>query len=111
LVPRAAGIGRFFLNLAAAEVFPGAFDSAREAARTVSASSRRVGPTQCHGIAGNIEFLLDMHQMSCDGGFLNDALLLARILEAFHGSEMDGLFGFPIVRGSSRLITWSGTLV
>ena len=29
----------------------------------------------------------------------------------FHGSEMDGLFGFPIVHGSSHLITWSGTLV
>ena len=98
----AAGIGRFFLNLAAAEVFPDAFDTARQAARTVAASSRRVGPTQCHGIAGNIEFLLDMHQMSCDGGFLNDALPLARILEAF-SRERDGRLVW--LSDSPRLIT------
>jgi lantibiotic modifying enzyme len=98
----AAGIGRFFLNLAAAAVFPDAFDTARQAARTVAASSRRVGPTQCHGIAGNIEFLLDMHQMSCDGGFLNDALPLARILEAF-SRERDGRLVW--LSDSPRLIT------
>jgi lantibiotic modifying enzyme len=79
----AAGIGRFFLNLSAAGVFPDAFETARDAARTVSASSRRVGPTQCHGIAGNIEFMLDMYQMTRSDGFLNDALYLTRILETF----------------------------
>jgi tRNA A-37 threonylcarbamoyl transferase component Bud32 len=79
----AAGIGRFFLNLSAAGVFPDAFETARDAARTVSASSRSVGPTQCHGIAGNIEFVLDMYQMTRSDGFLNDACCLARILETF----------------------------
>jgi tRNA A-37 threonylcarbamoyl transferase component Bud32 len=79
----AAGIGRFFLNLSAAGVFPDALEIARDAARTVSASSRNVGPTQCHGIAGNIEFMLDMYQMTRNDQFLNDAYCLARILETF----------------------------
>jgi lantibiotic modifying enzyme len=79
----AAGIGRFFLNLFAAGVLPDAFETARGAARTVSASSGRVGPTQCHGIAGNIEFILDTYQMTHSDEFLNNAWCLARILETF----------------------------
>jgi lantibiotic modifying enzyme len=79
----AAGIGRFFLHLHGADVFPGAFDIAEAAARTVAVASRRAGPTQCHGIAGNIEFLLDMYQQTRNDEFLNEAWYLARILETF----------------------------
>jgi hypothetical protein len=79
----AAGIGRFFLNLVAAGALPDAFEIVEGAARTVSVASRRVGPTQCHGIAGNIEFMLDVYQMTHDEALLEEARGLCRILETF----------------------------
>jgi hypothetical protein len=52
-------------------------------------TSRSAGPTQCHGIAGNIEFLIDMFQVTRRDEFLNAAWRLFGILETF-SRERDG---------------------
>ena len=97
----AGGIGRFFLNLAKSGVFPGARSIAEGAAHTVSMTGRRIGPTQCHGLAGNIEFVLDMFQDTGNRSFLSQARTMARILEAF-ALDRDGLFVWA--SDSSRVI-------
>jgi lantibiotic modifying enzyme len=90
----AAGIGRFFMEAAARHALPEAADLAARAARTVAHGARWAGPTQCHGLAGNIEFLLDMAQATGQRSYLHDAHTLARLLQAF-ASVRDGLLMFP----------------
>jgi lantibiotic modifying enzyme len=79
----ATGIGRFFLHAAASDLLPTAGELARRAARTAAYGARWAGPTQCHGLAGAIEFLLDCYQAGGDRTYLADADQLARILQAF----------------------------
>jgi serine/threonine protein kinase len=98
----AGGIGRFFLNLSVAGAFGEAYAMAERAAHTVSMAARRVGPTQCHGLAGNIEFMLDMFQATGNRSFLSHARTLARILEAF-ALERNGSLVWT--SDSSRIIT------
>lgn len=88
-----AGIGQFFLHAAALGVMPGATDFAARAARSVARGTRCASPTQCHGLAGNIEFLLDIYQATSDRAYLAEARSLARLMEAF-ASEQDGLLVF-----------------
>ncbi len=78
----AGGIGRFFLHAAQLDVVPDALQFAARAARTVSRAARWAGPTQCHGLAGNIEFLLDMAQATGDPRYWADCEPLARLLVA-----------------------------
>ena len=85
----ATGIGRFFLHAAELGVMTGASDFAARAARTVAHGTRWAGPTQCHGLAGNIEFLLDMYQATGNRAYLTEARTLGRLLEAF-GVEREG---------------------
>lgn len=85
----AAGIGRFFLHAATSGILPEGLHFAARAARTVARGTRIAGPTQCHGLAGNIEFLLDMYQATRDRAYLNEAGSLAQLLEAF-GHENEG---------------------
>ncbi|MFW6074420.1 MAG: lanthionine synthetase LanC family protein, partial [Chloroflexota bacterium] len=63
-------------------------------ARTVARGTRHAGATQCHGLAGNIEFLLDIYQLTGDRAYYAEARSMARLLEAF-ASERDGLLLFP----------------
>ncbi|HEX6290050.1 MAG TPA: class IV lanthionine synthetase LanL [Herpetosiphonaceae bacterium] len=86
----ATGIGRFLLHLAQVGGMAHAADFAARAARTAAHGARWAGPTQCHGLAGNIEFLLDMFQATRSASYLDEALVLARLLEAFM-IERDGL--------------------
>lgn len=79
----ATGIGQFFLHAAALNTIPQAADLARRAARTTARGTKWADPTQCHGLAGNIEFLLDIFQASGDHGYLEEARSLAQMLEAF----------------------------
>lgn len=88
------GIGRFFLRTAQRGLFPGAGDIAAQAAISVAHNTRWAGPTQCHGLAGNIEFLLDMYQATGQQHYCADAFMLAKCLNAF-ASERDGLLVFP----------------
>ncbi|HVB71923.1 MAG TPA: class IV lanthionine synthetase LanL [Ktedonobacteraceae bacterium] len=88
-----AGIGQFFLHAARVGVIPSAMDIAARAARVVARGTRSVGPTQCHGLAGNIEFLLDIYQATADRSYLAETRALALLLEAF-SQERDGYLVF-----------------
>jgi lantibiotic modifying enzyme len=90
----ATGVGRFFLHLAQAGRQPEASDLAVRAARAAGRGARYAGPTQCHGLAGNIEFLLDMFQETHDCVYLKEAQLLAGLLEAF-AEERNGNLMWP----------------
>lgn len=79
----ATGIGRFFLHAAELGALPAASVLAAGAARAAARGTRWHGPTQCHGLAGSIEFLLDMAQSTGEPVYLDDAYTLARLLEAF----------------------------
>ncbi len=78
-----AGIGRFFLHSARMNLFSNSWDIARRAATTVIHAARWTDPTQNHGLAGNIEFLLDMHQATGEYQYLKEAHAFAHLLEAF----------------------------
>ncbi len=90
----AVGIGLFFLHAAKLDALPDAADLAARAARTTSRGARSQGPVQCHGLAGNIEFLLDMYVETGDEAYLTEARSLGRLLEAF-SEEKDGLLVWP----------------
>jgi lantibiotic modifying enzyme len=60
---------------------------AARAAITVARATRWAVPVQCHGLAGNIEFLLDMYQATEDRAFWAEAKSLARLLETFRSQE------------------------
>jgi serine/threonine protein kinase len=89
-----AGIGRFFLHMARLNAMSGADELARGAARAVAHGARAAGPVQCHGLSGNLEFLLDQQMASDDAETQVAIASLARLLEAFAG-ERDGLLVFP----------------
>ena len=97
----ATGIGQFFLHAALLGAIPEAADLAARAARTAARGARWAGPTQSHGLAGNIEFLLDMFQATGDHTYLSEAHGLAHLLEAWM-EERDG--------GLICLSVWPDTL-
>lgn len=78
----AAGVGRFFLHCALLDEFDGALEIASRAARTVAAT-RWCGPSQCHGLAGNGELLLDMFAATGASAYLDGANALAQLAAAF----------------------------
>jgi lantibiotic modifying enzyme len=85
----AAGVGRFLLRCIERGIVPEAESLMRRAARAAN-STRWLNPTQSQGLAGNIEFLLDIYQATQEQCYLQDAHVLARILEAFI-IEHDGM--------------------
>ncbi len=87
----AAGVGRFFLHAAQLGVIAEASGLAARAARTVIHGTRWCGPTPCHGLAGNIEFILDMARETGDDAYLTSAQSLAHLLESFVVKQ-DGTF-------------------
>jgi lantibiotic modifying enzyme len=90
----AAGIGRFWIHAAALGVMPGAADVAARAIATTARGARWAGPTQCHGLAGAIEVLIDAYQANNDPAFLAKARILERLLLAF-ACEVDGQLAWP----------------
>lgn len=86
----AAGIGRFMLHLHQLDAMPSAWEFAERAARAVARGARWAGATQCHGLAGNIELLLDMYQACGDAGYLCEARALACLLNTF-ARDVDGV--------------------
>ncbi len=90
----ATGIGRFFLRAAKLKALPRAVGLARRAALSAARGVRWASTTQCHGLPSSIEFLLDMYQWEGDQAYLNEALSLGMILEAF-AVEKDGLLVWP----------------
>ncbi len=85
----AAGITRFLLHLGRVGAHPEALELARAAARVVARGTRWAGVTQCHGLAGNVECLLDMYQATGEAIHLREAGSMARLLPAF-AVERDG---------------------
>jgi lantibiotic modifying enzyme len=90
----ATGIGSFFLHASKLDALPGAAEIAARAARTTARGARSQGPVQCHGLAGNIEFLLDMYGGTGDRAYLAEVRSMARLLEAF-SREKGGLLVWP----------------
>lgn len=99
----AAGIARFLVHLG--QLAEGArktevLDLARRAALVVAEGTRWAGVTQCHGLAGNIECLLDMYQATGEEGYLGSAESMARLIHAF-ARERQGRFSLITDRNSS----------
>lgn len=85
-----AGIARFLLHAAQQEVFPQAIELACRAGKAVAEGTRWAGPSRCHGLAGNIEVLLDLHAVTGNQEWLQSALTFAHLLEAY-ATEQDGM--------------------
>jgi Lanthionine synthetase C-like protein/Protein kinase domain len=91
----AAGVGRFFVHAARiGGVHPRAAELAAAAARAAARSGRWASPVQCHGLAGNIELLIDTFQSTGERAYLREARSLGHLLEAF-ATEVDGLLVWP----------------
>lgn len=88
------GIGTFFLHSAEFDIFPRAMELAEGAARCVAQGTRWTGPTKCHGLAGNIEFLLDLFQSTRNSIYLDEAKSLGQVLCAFE-TQRDGKLLWP----------------
>jgi lantibiotic modifying enzyme len=107
----AVGIGRFFLHAAALDLLSEADGCWMGAARAAAQGARWAAPTQCHGLSGNIEFLLDCYQANGDPRYLADARLLARLLMAFHSEERGMLrwpSDWPWVFGPDYMVGYAG---
>jgi lantibiotic modifying enzyme len=90
----ATGIGKFLLHMDELKLASQTHELVRRAARTVAHGARWIGPTQCHGLAGNSEFLLDMFQWTGDQTYYTEALTLAGLLETF-AVEQKGRLVWP----------------
>ncbi len=85
------GIGRFFLHSAQMNILAEGWDIARRAAATVIYAARWTDPTQNHGLAGNIEFLLDMYQATGEQVYAKEAYVFAHLLDAFAARDHEHL--------------------
>ncbi len=79
----AAGVGRLFLRLAELGLDDTALTVAEAAGRTVARAGRHASPVQCHGLAGSIEYLLDVYRATGDAAWREEAWTLERLLDAF----------------------------
>jgi len=77
------GIGRFFLHLAQCSGDSHALEIASGAVQAAAQDVKWAGPTQCHGLAGSIEFLLDMYMFTKQQSYKKEAFRLATLLQAF----------------------------
>ncbi len=86
----AAGIGQFLVHFSKTGFLRDGVDIVSRVVETVCRGTRWAGPTQCHGLAGNIEFLIDFYQVTGSPEHLAAAHSLASILETFSRDE-DGV--------------------
>jgi serine/threonine protein kinase len=107
----ATGIGRFFLHAAVLGALPEAADLAARAAQSAAWGARWAGPTQARGLAGNIEFLIDMFQATSDHAYLAQAYELASLLEAWIEEREHRpvcLSGWPETLSASYMTGYTG---
>lgn len=107
----AAGMARFLMRAMRFGLVDGVAEVAHGAARAAGEGARHAGPTQCHGLAGNIDVLVDAYVLTGDAGFLDEAHHLARLLSAFV-TDPDGLEpqSFCAVRVADLMTGWAGLL-
>jgi hypothetical protein len=110
----AAGVGRLFLHLSTLGVFPEAYELMERAAYTAARMARWADPTQCHGLSGNIEFLLDAFQETGDSRFLREARTLASLLESFAHRHCGNLYWpseMPTTISPDYMVGYAGVAV
>lgn len=88
----AVGVGRFFLHASRHAWLPGTLAVARKAAEATITLGRAEGSTLCHGLAGGVEFLLDMYLATGERRYLLEAQTSGRLLAAFATVQHDLLF-------------------
>ena len=102
------------MHLSDSGLVPQAGKLAVRAARMVARGSRWANPNQCHGLSGNIEFLLDMFQSTCQAAYYTESRSLATLLEAF-ALEQDGHLVWssddPEQVSPDYMVGYSGVLV
>ena len=86
----AAGIGRLLLHARRLGTGPDSTEMLARICRSVTLGARWSGPTLCHGLAGNAEFLIDAGQALGDDEVVAQAAGLADILDAFAVSSDQG---------------------
>ncbi|MER7010249.1 class IV lanthionine synthetase LanL [Saccharopolyspora sp. NPDC000359] len=107
----AAGIGQFFLHADALDVLPESHAVWTAAARATARGARWAGPTQCHGLSGSIEFLLDAHRATGGTSYLAEADSLGQLLMAFRSDDGGTLrwpSDWPWVHGPDYMLGYSG---
>ena len=97
----AAGIGRLFLHARRLGVGPDTTGMLPKICRSVALGARWSGPTLCHGLAGNAEFLIDAGQDLGDNDLLAQASGLVSILDAF---AVDSSYGRAWISEAPRQI-------
>lgn len=85
----ATGIGSFFARLAASRLSPQAIDVAKGAAAAVSRTTRRYAPNRCHGLAGSIEFMMEMFEHTREQLYVDDAQEMSALAHQFYRREAD----------------------
>jgi tRNA A-37 threonylcarbamoyl transferase component Bud32 len=90
----AAGIARFMARAAAVGLTPSAMDLAERAALTAGRGGRWSAVCQCHGLLGNIESLIDVHQATGDARLLREARPLVDLVVSY-AMEVDGALVWP----------------
>lgn len=79
----AAGVAVFLAHALATGRFPETQEWLNRAGHAVATGSRVLNPGQCHGLAGSIECLLDLHLATGEPRWLDEARTLRVLLEAF----------------------------
>ncbi|MCU7820314.1 lanthionine synthetase LanC family protein [Kitasatospora sp. DSM 101779] len=87
----ATGIGRLLLHVRRLGLEPDPTVTLRRVCRSAALGARWSGPTLCHGLTGNAEFLWDAGLALDDGDLLAQARELIDILPAFAVDSPDGL--------------------
>lgn len=92
----ATGIGLFLLRAGVAGLVPEGLAWARRAGWSAARSARWASATQCHGLAGNLEFLLELHEHDREyaTAWQAEAEELATILDAL-AREREGRLSWP----------------
>jgi hypothetical protein len=97
----ATGIGTLFLHAARLGAVPGA-EVADRVGRFAARGGRWLGPEQCHGLAGTIEYLLDLAQATDDAAYVAETASIVALLTAFVDEE-DGPHTAVLGAGGVRL--------
>lgn len=78
----AAGVGGVLLRCARHDLVPGAASLVRRAAWSAARDARWAPACACHGLAGNIHFLLDAYRLTGERAYYIEALGLGALLAA-----------------------------